>query len=205
MPVSRFGPEWRRFALLGTLFWSLASLVGFLGRTLWPDLLLLWILGIAILWAGAVALAALRARRLPPAAFTWELEAVVTGMPSALLESVVLFLGRKGALEVESSPARGTLTARLPGRPPLGFRLVALTEGGRLRLLVESEAKGPDPEERAPALLHRLVAELDQDGFECRVEESRSRIKRKVAAAWLPLVLSSLLGILAGLALRLLI
>jgi hypothetical protein len=203
--VSRLGPEWRRLSLLSTLFWSLASLVGFLGRTLWPDLLLLWVLGIAILWAGAVALAALGARRPPPTARAWELEAVVTGMPSALLEAVARILRERGAQTVESAPARGTLTARLPGRPPVGFRLVALTDGGRLRLLIELEAEGPDPEEHAPALLRQLVEGLDQDGFECRVEESRSRIIRSAAAAWRPWVAVTLLGILAGLALRYLI
>jgi hypothetical protein len=190
---------------MALLFWSAAVLVAFPGRILAPHLFLLWLLGIAVLWGGALPLAHLRARSPRGERRGWELGALVTGAPGGVIEEAARVLGVMGAEEIEASPPTGTARARLPGRPPLRIRLHVLAEGAGFRLLAEAEPVRADPEEMARGTVRALVEGLSGEGWEVRAGEERSWPLPSGCPRWVGYVAAAAAGIAVGVVFRLVV
>jgi hypothetical protein len=188
---------------MGLLFWSAAVLVAYPGRMLPQHVLLLWALGIAVLWAGALPLAALRARAAGPEPEGWEVDALVEGAPGGVVDAAVRALGEMGADEVEGSAATGTARARLPGRPAVRLRLHVLAEGAAFRILAEAVPLGRDREGRARSAVREVVDGMAAAGFRVQAGEERSWPLRGGSPAWAGYAAAAALGAVAGATMRL--
>ena len=138
------GPAWRRLAGMDLLFWSAAVLVAFPGRMLPQHVLLLWAVGIAILWGGALPLALLRAKDAGRESAGWEMGALVEGAPGGVVEAALSALREMGAEGIEGSAATGAVRARLPGRPAVRLRLHVLAEGAAGETVRAADVVGTD-------------------------------------------------------------